>query len=660
MEQAKLEPPGADSGSRRPTGSAWLSGAAIALILLAWMAAAGGRLTGTLSVTRDEPGHLSAGLSSWKGGDYRQSTGNLFFTQKWAAWPLFHEGLNPPDPALQREVGWNPLLIGEALLFSGPADPREILAPARRMTLGLCLLTGVLVWCWAAWLAGAWAGALAVLLYATSPVILANGVLVTADTGAALWYLAALACYGWLLRRPSALPAALAGLCAAMLLLSKFSIVAWLSGAALLLGWHLWRERGRHRLLPLLAWHAGACAVAWITIWAFFGWEFRPGGYTYIALEPPTTAGHVVAALSRWHALPEPYLREVLAFEDVIKPRPAYLFGEFRTGGFWDYFPVAFLTKSTVAMLLALGAWLFVRRTPQAAAERISLEMSPIFAGALGYTVVAMLTPLNIGVRHILPLFLLAAVAGGVALARVARRGWMPRALVALVALLAAAEGYSSRRQPLAWFNALAGGPMSGFRIMVDSSLEWGGDLPDLIAWEGDLRKTDRDSPLFVCLLGPPGHEHFGLPATNLEWAFENGRVRAGYFVFGATRLVGGPTDLYGEWSERLRQEWNAEGASAWHGPLPHAVAQLAVARLAASCRRLRPSERVGPVYFVFHLDERGLERALGRDDGAIAHGGRAAAPTTVVESLARCFPRPPAIGQHGAAVSMLAKPNRS
>ena len=45
-----------------------------------------------------------------------------------------------------------------------------------------------------------------------------------------------------------------------------------------------------------------------------------------------------------------------------MKPRPAYLLGEFRAGGFWDYFPVAFLAKSTVAMLLALLAWLFVRR----------------------------------------------------------------------------------------------------------------------------------------------------------------------------------------------------------------------------------------------------------------------------------------------------------
>jgi hypothetical protein len=622
MEQAKFETPGAPQPSARPPAAAWLSSLALSLLALAWMEAAGGRLAGALSATRDEPGHISAGLSGWRDGDYRQSTGNLFFAQKWEAWPLYRSGLRPPDPALQRDVQWNPLLIGEVLLFSGPADPRAILEPARRMTLALCILSGVLVWGWATRLAGPRAGALAALLYASSPVILANGVLATTDAAAAFWYLAALASYAWLLARPSAHAAALAGLCAGMMLLTKFSFVALLSGAVLLLAWRLWRRRGRCPFLPIAAWHALAFAVAWASIWAFFGWSFRPGGFTYIASEPSGVAGRCAALLARWHALPQPYLREIFTLEDIMRPRPAYLLGEFRAGGFWDYFPVAFLAKSTVAMLLALLAWLFVRPAAAPADRSAPLGIAPVVAGALGYAAVAMLTPLNIGVRHILPLFLLAAVAGGVALSRFAQRGRGQCALVGLVALMAAVEGYSARRQPLAWFNALAGGPMSGYRIMVDSSLEWGGDLPDLIAWERGLRVADPTTPLFVCLLGPPGHEHFGLPATNLDWAFENGRVRAGYFVFGATRLVGGPTELYGEWNEQLRREWIAEGAPAWRGPLPHRVAQLAAARLAASCRRLRPAERIGPVYFVYHLDEGALERALGSDADSMAGAG--------------------------------------
>jgi hypothetical protein len=588
------------------------------------MAAAGDRLAARQSATTDEPTHLSAGLSAWAEGDYRQSTGNLFFTQKWAAWPLFLRGVRPPAESVQRALQWNPILVGEALVFSADSDPRGLLAPARRMTLALCLLTGVLVWGWAGWLGGPAGAAFASLLYATSPAILANGVLVTTDTGAGFWYLAALISYAWLLRRPSALAAAAAGFCAAMMLLSKFSIVALLASAALLLAWHLSCARGRVAVAPLAGWHAAAGAVAWVTLWAFFGFQFRPGGYTYLSIEPSTTAERIVSALGRWHALPEPYLREVVTFEDMIRPRRAYLLGDFRMGGFWDYFPVAFVAKATVAMLLALCAGLLVLRPPKGGGGR-ALGFSALAAGALGYVAVAELSPLNIGARHILPLFVLGSVAGGVALGILARRGWIARCVAGAIGLLAAAEGFSARRQPLAWFNALAGGPMSGYRIMVDSSLEWGGDLPGLIEWEHDLRRRDSSSPVYVSLLGPPGHEHSGLTATNLEWAFTEGVVRPGYFVFGATRLVGGPVDLFGEWGEHLREEWNEKGASAWHGALPPAVAQLAVARLAASCRGMRPAERIGPVYFVYHLDNKALESALGRDATSVSRGARAA-----------------------------------
>ena len=151
---------------------------------------------------------------------------------------------------------------------------------------------------------------------------------------------------------------------------------------------------------------------------------------------------------------------------------------------------------------------------------------------------------------------------------------------------------------------------------MVDSSLEWGGDLPELWAWEKGLRARDPATPVFVSLLGPPGNEHFGLPAAEMGNAFETGIVRPGYFIFSATRLEGGPPELYGAWNDTLEQAWRAYGAAAWRQPLPHRLAQLAVARLAASCRGLEPAERVGPAYFVYHLDEGALEAAMGKAAG--------------------------------------------
>ncbi len=587
------------------------------MLLLGAMAIAGTRLAARLSPAYDEPGHLSAGLSSWNHGDFRPSTGNLFFTQRWAAWPLAARGVQPLPDDEQAELGWNPLLTGEVLLYTGGIDPRTLLAPAREMTLLLCLLGGVLAWTWAARCGGPWAGALAALLYATSPVLLANGTLVTADTGAALWYAAALGCYGWMLQRPSACAAALCGFCAGMMALSKFSVVAWVLAALLLLGWRLWRRPHSVRPWALVGLHALALAVAWATLWSFFGWQFRPGGHVYIQKVPATWIGHAVGLLRDFHLLPEPYLREVITLEMVLAPRPGYFLGAFHSGGSWAFFPVAFAVKSTVAMLLAVAACLWARRAKDAP-ETPAPGLEAVAAGALAYAAVAVAAPLNIGVRHILPLFVLAAIAGGVALARLAAKGGSARGFVAAVAALGLFEGVSGSQRPLAWFNALAGGPLNGYRLLLDSSLEWGGDLPELIGWERALRQADPVTPVYVSLLGPPGQEHFGLAASDLGTAFERGQVRAGYFVFSATRLVGGPVGLYGQWGDSLRDAWDATGATRWRGPLPRKLAWLGVARLAASCRLLEPTERIGPVYFVYHLDDHALAQAL-RDPSALS-----------------------------------------
>ncbi|HEY1765253.1 MAG TPA: phospholipid carrier-dependent glycosyltransferase [Opitutaceae bacterium] len=579
----------------------------LAVLSFVWILVVGHRLAQGLSPTTDEPTHLSAGLSGWQ-GDYRQSTGNLFFAQKWEAWPAFHQGVAPPAEALQRELGFDPVPIGTALVFSSGADPRLLLTPGRTMTVWLCVGTGILVWAWAVRLRGFWAGGLAALLFATSPVVLANGVLVTTDTAAAFWSVAALMAYAWMLRRPGTAAAAVTGISLGFLLLTKFSAAAWGAGAALLLAWEIWRRRGSNRTLALLAAHAFAAAAAWLTIWTFFGWQFQPEGHAYLGPGVPAPAW--VSLLDRCHALPEPYLRDLVTFQGMLEPRPAFLLGHYRVGGFWYFFPVAFLAKSTVAMLLALGACAFFR--PKGAPARLPPSLAPLAAGAAGFLAVALFSPLDIGVRHILPLFALASVAGGVGLVECARRGMAAQVAVAALAVGAAAEGFAARAKPEAWFNLLAGGPMNGHRILVDSSLEWGGDLPDLVAWEASLRTSDQTSPLFVSLLGPVGHEHSGLNATNLDWAFENGRIRAGYFVFGATRLAGGPPEFYGRWDQALADEWAERGASSWRGPVPHHLAELAVARLAASCRSLVPTERIGPIYFVFRLDQAALDRALG------------------------------------------------
>jgi Dolichyl-phosphate-mannose-protein mannosyltransferase len=578
----------------------------LSLAALAFLVVLGLRVAHTTSVTADEPGHLAAGLSYCERQDYRPSTENLFFTQRWAASGAYRAGTRLPDAATVASLDWNPSRIGEVLLFSGKADPVTLVEPARRMTLVLAVVAGLLVWGWAARLGGPWAGAFALVLYATSPVVLASATLVTTDMGTALWYVAAMAAYGWLLARPGIAPAAATGVAVALLALTKFTVAVWCVSALLLLLWHAGTRRSAAPWGRIALLHGLAVIVAWATIWSFFGWTFRPGavGYPFPDVHSPLLG--IAARLKAVKALPLPFLREVVYFGDIVQRRPGYLLGSFHDGGSWYFFPVTFQAKSTIAMLAALAA-LLIR-------PRLRIQASPAFAAlaaaALGYTVCALASSVNIGVRHILPLFLLASVGGGLALARLLPGRALSHAFVICVVVLAGAEGLAGSRRPISFFNALWGGPMSGYRVLVDSSLEWGGDLPDLAAWVDRVRRAEPNVPIYVSLIGPQEVTHYGVPVADLGRALADGRVAPGYFVFGATRLVGGPEAHYGKWDAALAARWRSEGAG-WPGPLPFETAQLGVARMAASLRDTPPSARVGPVYFVYRLDDAHLKAAL-------------------------------------------------
>src|SRR5205807_487541 len=51
----------------------------------------------------------------------------------------------------------------------------------------------------------------------------------------------------------------------------------------------------------------------------------------------------------------------------------------------------------------------------------------------------------------------------------------------------------------LAYFNELAGGPLNGWRSLVDSNIDWGQDLQGLKSW---LHRHELPSPIYLCYFG--------------------------------------------------------------------------------------------------------------------------------------------------------------
>jgi hypothetical protein len=347
------------------------------------------------------------------------------------------------------------------------------------------------------------AGALALFLCALSPDVLAHGQIVTTDVGAALFMFLTVVAFERLVERATFARLFAAGLAAGAAVATKFSmlvlgpilavlaLVAVLSSEPMVRAWGrdaadvLGRGRRAAHVALLLA---GIAAVALAVLWASYGFAspLSPDPAVESAFDwgrvsqgGPVDAG--MAAARRLHALPEAYVFGFLRFFRHSEARPTFLLGRLSDRGFWYYFPVTFALKTPLA-LLALVVLSAATRRQHPASLRTELFL---WLPAVLYFVLACTLGLNIGHRHLLPIYpFLFVIAGRCAAHAVVR---VPAILSgAAVAVLAAWYGVSvARVHPhyLAYFNELAGGPSGGYRYLVDSNLDWGQDLKGLAAW---------------------------------------------------------------------------------------------------------------------------------------------------------------------------------
>jgi hypothetical protein len=175
------------------------------------------------------------------------------------------------------------------------------------------------------------------------------------------------------------------------------------------------------------------------------------------------------------------------------------------------FFPVLLAVKTPAATLLMAGAGVGagLGRWREGAAGRYLYRTAPLWVLIGVYGGFALLSNLNIGHRHLLPIYpVLFLLAGGVVIW--ARRSRVVRMATLLLVLSLAAETLLIHPHYLAYFNVPAGGPRRGWRIAVDSSLDWGQDLPLVRRWLDD-RQDPGEAPLYLSYFGTASPIHYGL-----------------------------------------------------------------------------------------------------------------------------------------------------
>jgi hypothetical protein len=158
----------------------------------------------------------------------------------------------------------------------------------------------------------------------------------------------------------------------------------------------------------------------------------------------------------------------------------AFFMGAYSAQGWWTYFLVAFLLKTPVGTLFLIFASLALYRVGAPLGRK---EVIFLLVPAIAFIAAASLGKIDIGLRHILPIYpFLFVVASRIATVPF-RRTWVAPVVCVLPLMLSTVSSLSVAPHELAYFNELAGGPGNGYRYLSDSNIDWGQDLQGVKAY---------------------------------------------------------------------------------------------------------------------------------------------------------------------------------
>jgi Dolichyl-phosphate-mannose-protein mannosyltransferase len=464
----------------------------LALFLLAGIGVA--RVASTYHVfsqTTDEPAHLVTGMEWLQRGTYTLEPLHPPLARVAVA-------LGPYLSGLRLTGNQNLWIQGNELLL---AQGRYLhnLSLARLGALPFFLFATFLVWYWTRSRYGDGPALVATFLFTTSPVVLAHAGLATTDMALTATFTAALLAYINFLEKPSYPRAAILGVATALAILSKFSALVFLPacGFTLLLTRWLLHRRTKEKTrapgsIPWVRSVALAALIVFFVVWA--GYRFSVSSATNAAARPHYTIDQLVGTSGTLHnvayaAAEYPFIPAPPFFQGLAKLRfkeatghKSYLLGQVRQTGWWYFFPVALAVKSTIPffLLAGIGSFYLVKSIWQPRGNWI--VVAPVVA-ALTLLLVCMPSHINIGVRHILPIYPLLAIIGGVGACRLRNVAKPKYAGPVIILFLLAWQLISSvRAHPdyLAYFNEFAGSHPE--HILLDSDLDWGQDLLRLSA----------------------------------------------------------------------------------------------------------------------------------------------------------------------------------
>ena len=447
--------------------------ATLALLLVAAFLGQAFSTLATTAPTYDEVAHLPAGYAELMTGKAIFNPEHPPLAKLIAAAALWPDGGEEGD----LPSGWQQLdewRFGQVFLFAPGRDTQAIMTRARRGPIMIGLLLCLVCCGWSTRLYGAAGGLFTLALCVFSPTLLAHTRLVTTDVPVGAFGVLTAALTWELMNKATLWRCLLVGLALGATLASKFTGLVFIPALGAAVAISLWRRWGQD--------------------WG----EMPTGRITLAALLVAGAATAVVGLSYGWPPSVGAYLRGMDAVgANTQAGFQPLLLGQFTEGRFPLYFPIAFLLKTSPAVLLALAVLVAVpllRRKAllrpvvvHGADVRWFLWIPPIV-----YAAAIVARAPDIGVRYLIPIYPFLFVSMGLVGAAL----WSARAGKVLVLGLVALHIRSAAQawpDPISYFNGLLGcrGP-AAVRCLDNADFDWGQDLARVGDVINPMRRPDE------------------------------------------------------------------------------------------------------------------------------------------------------------------------
>jgi hypothetical protein len=554
------------------------------------------------SAIMDELAHIPAGYSYVALKDMRLNPEHPPLIKDLAGIPLLFLDLTFPTAvkpwAEDLNGQWE---MGRIFLYRAGNNPDQILRWARFPMMVLAVLFGWLLYCWTNRRFGAYTALLTLFLFAFSPTFIAHARYVTTDLAASFGFLIGIMTFIDFLEERTPKRLLFAGLALGIALLLKFSTILLLPVYTLItvlwiIFWHkkhlpktaTLKKRIIHiarYTAVLFGQYALIGIIAAVVIIIVYQWHIL----NYPAERQLADASEILNTFGkRWlvntdlwliqhnatRALGQYMLGMLMVVQRAAGGNTTYFLGEVGNEGWWYYFPLLYLLKETITLhiltLLALGS---------AAVRMARKRKKPVFqafgnwfrahtaeASMLIFIAVywwySIKSPLNIGIRHVMPTFpfIYILVSKEIAKWLTAIEKPNPKNLaetfrqlyrlhignlwkystIAFVVFGTTFSALTAYPYYVSYFNALAGGPAEAYRIATDSNFDWGQDLLRL----RDYVEENRIEHIAIDYFGA-GDIPYYFGSNAERWWSSRGKPR-GYFAISASFRQG----ALGAWLE--------------------------------------------------------------------------------------------------------------